>query len=115
MCGRVVHEAIANYISQIQWLIEWSGTPVDHFDLVIDGANDGQPVTFSFDPETGEWLGNSGLHSAGDKVIIGFSAHLVDGGHVDLTQEFIDYLGDDTITVRFPQEDSFGDCASPSP
>ena len=65
----------------------------------------------AFDPESGAWISQLGLRGTGDKEIVSLSAHLTDGSSVDLTGALREALGNPTLTVRFPQEDTFGVCA----
>jgi hypothetical protein len=68
-----------------------------------------------YDQVTGAWYAPLGLHEAGDKQIIEITAHPLDGPEIDVTDDLIDYFGSDTITVRSPEEDIFGDRCEDAP
>jgi hypothetical protein len=87
----------------------------DRIEIELLDANDDQPAVLELDPQTGEYVGYSGLHSPGSKSIVSVKAYYGANAVADLTQEFIDYLGSEEIIVRFPEEDSYGECAAPTP
>ena len=110
VCVRVKHDPIGQYVSYLDWLMYWYGYDVNHFELTIEGANNNAPVTLVYNPQTDGWVGQLGLFNAGAKPIGSLIAVLADGSTVDVTPRLVDYLGFDTFDVRFPQEDSFGNC-----
>lgn len=110
VCVRVHHQELEQFVSYMEWLMFWSGVDVDHFDLYIAGTNDDLPIRLDYDSSTGAWGAPVGLHGAGEKQIVSLIAHLPDGQEVDLTDDLIEYFGTDLLEVRFPQEDTFGEC-----
>jgi hypothetical protein len=111
VCVRVVHQPLEEFLSHMDWLIWMTGGEVHHFELTIEGANNGEPVVLTYDPVAQAWTGQVGLLSAGDKRILELVAYLNDGSTEDLTSELAPKLGgSDLLTVRYPQEDTFGDC-----
>ncbi|MEA2676013.1 MAG: hypothetical protein QOJ81_154 [Chloroflexota bacterium] len=109
-CVRVTHEALDTFVSYLDWSLLWSGVTVERFELTVIGANDDEPASLVYDPQSGSWDGQLGLHEAGSKTIVSLVGHAADGSTIDLTQEMIDAFGSDEFVVRFPEEDTFGDC-----
>jgi len=109
-CVRVEHSELGEFLSYLEWFLLWLGDSPEYFELIVRGANDGDPVTLEFDPGRGTWYGRLGLRGTGTKQIVSLVAHWPDGSTTDLTGEMIEAFGGDEIEVRYPQEDSYGDC-----
>jgi hypothetical protein len=117
LCARVEHTAWEEFVSYIQLgvgLHDWFGRDasevVDYIEILVSDTNDDEYEVLEYDAEYGFWLGYLGLHSAGSKTIVSVLVHWADGHVSDATEAFIEDLGSDTIDVRYPQEDDFGDC-----
>ena len=110
VCIRVVHEQVGEFVSYLDWFVAWTGFNVEFFEVTVIGANNGEPQRLDFESRSQAYEGLLGLHQKGDKRIVSVVAHMSDGSEVDLTEDMIDYFGSDEFTVRFPQEDEFGDC-----
>jgi hypothetical protein len=116
-CTRVRHVPLEDFVSYLEWgigLHEFLGEDprdlVDYIEITVIGANDDEPEVLEYDAELGFWLGFFGLRNAGAKTIVNVQVHWQDGSVSDATEAFIEDLGSDTLDVRFPQEDEFGDC-----
>jgi hypothetical protein len=109
-CVRVVHQAVGDFISYLDWYVYLLEEDIDYLEVVVQGANNDEPATLEFDSPTGAYYGILGLHSAGAKEIIRATLVLVDGTRIDVTDDLADALGGKRFVVRFPQEDSFGNC-----
>lgn len=114
-CIQVHHIKLGNFVSYLDVAMLWSGLSFDHLEATILGANDDKPGPLAYEPATGEWRGLFGLHEPGVVTITKVVAVLADGSTIDVTQDLIDFLATDALQVRYPQEDSFGSCPSPSP
>jgi hypothetical protein len=110
VCARVKHSGFGNFVSYIDWVMYWDGFDVDHFVLAIEGTNDDAPVILRYDPAGGDWTARLGLHAAGDKTITQLVAILADGTPIDITDALVELLQTDVLSVRYPQEDTFGVC-----
>jgi len=109
-CVRVVHQAVGDFISYLDWYVYLFEEDIDYLEVVVRGANNDEPVALEFDSPTGAYYGILGLHSAGAKEIVSPTLVLVDGTEIDVTDDLADALGGKRFIVRFPQEDSFGNC-----
>jgi hypothetical protein len=107
-CVRVVHQAVGDFISYLDWFVYLSEEDIDYLEVVVTGANNGEPAVLEFDSPSGAYHGILGLHGAGAKEILSATLVLVDGAEIDVTDELVDALGGKRFVVRFPQEDSFG-------
>lgn len=110
VCVRVYHEELEDFLSFLDWFIFWTGDDVDYFELTVLGANNDEWVRLEYSPVLGAWRAQLGLMEPGEKQITGLVAHLTNGQTVDLTPELIGAFGSEEFTVRFPQQDSLGDC-----
>jgi len=110
VCIRVVHQQVGEFVSYLDWFVAWTGFNFEYFEITVIGANNDEPERLEFESRSQAYEGVFGLHQKGDKRIVSVVAHLSDGSQVDLTEDMIDYFGSDEFTVRFPQEDEFGDC-----
>jgi hypothetical protein len=109
-CVRVVHQAVGEFISYLDWYMYMYEEDIDYLEVIVEGANNGEPVRLEYDSPSGAYYGILGLHAAGPKTILSATVHLVDGTLVDVTDDLIDALDGNTVHVRYPQEDSFGRC-----
>ena len=109
------HVKLDTFVSYLDFSMVWSAPGFDHLEATLLGANDDKPGLLDYQPETGEWRGLFGLHEPGVVTITKVLAVLADGSTIDVTQDLIDFLANDQLQVRYPQEDSFGSCPSPSP
>jgi hypothetical protein len=107
---RVVHEAVGVFISYLDWYVYLFDEDIDYLEVVVQGANNNEPAVLEFDSATGAYYGILGLHAAGAKEIISATLVLVDGTRIDVTDDLARALGGKSFTVRFPEEDNFGDC-----
>ena len=110
VCIRVVHEQVGEFVSYLDWFVAWADESFEYFEITVLGANNGEPQVLEFDSRWQAYHGLLGLDQAGDKRIVSVIGHLSDGSQIDLTEEMADYFGSDEFTVRYPAEDSFGDC-----
>lgn len=109
-CVRVVHQAVGDFISYLDWYVYMFEEDIAYLELVVEGANNGEPVTLEYDSPSGAYYGILGLHGSGEKRISSATLVLVDGTEIDVTDDLADALGGKRFLVRFPQEDSFGNC-----
>jgi hypothetical protein len=112
-CINVVHKPLRNFLSYLDMMLKVAGVhQVSWFEVVVKGANDDEPQRLEYDPEEEEWSGQLGLTSPGSKKIMRVVAHMIDGGAIDVTSDFLEDFPnqDGNFEVRFPQEDSFGVC-----
>jgi hypothetical protein len=109
LCARVVHREFGDFLSYIEWLMYWDDFDVHHFVVSIAGANNGSPVDLVYDPDGNFWGARLGLFNPGTKRIVSLAAVLDDGTVIDITDDAIEILGE-SMRVRYPQEDSFGNC-----
>lgn len=109
-CVRVVHQAVGDFISYLDWYMYMFEEDIDHLEVVVAGANNGDPVQLEYDSPSGAYHGILGLHGAGVKTIVSATLVLVDGTTIDVTDDLTDALGGKTLLVRVPQQDSFGSC-----
>ena len=98
-------------MSYLDWSLRWTGGNVVDFALTVKGANDDQPVLLKADQQVHGWRAVLGLHQAGQKTIVQLLAHLGNGTIADVTNQLTTALGGSTFTVRFPEQDTFGDCS----
>jgi hypothetical protein len=110
VCVRVVHQQLQEFVSYLDWFMWWTGAEIDYFELTVLGAGNDAPVRLEYDQQQGAWQADLGLKQAGEKSITRLVAHLTNGTTIDVTADLIAAFGKDTFTVRYPQEDSFGDC-----
>jgi hypothetical protein len=110
VCIRVVHDQVGQFVSYLDWFVWWTDFNVEYFEVTVIGANNGEPQRLEFESRSQAYEGLLGLHQAGDKRIVSVIARMSDGSEINLTQDLIDEFGSDEFTVRFPQEDEFGDC-----
>ena len=112
VCIEVVHDELEDFVSYLDFLLWFLGPPTDDFDyieVIIQGANDSQPRRLTIDAE-GVWGGQLGLRGAGAKSLVSVVAHRRDGTTLDLTETVADSIDGRDFTVRFPEEDRFGEC-----
>ena len=110
-CVIVVHKPLNQFVSYLDWSLRWTGGNVVDFALTVKGANDDQPVLLKADQQVHGWRAVLGLHQAGQKTIVQLLAHLGNGTIADVTNQLTTALGGSTFTVRFPEQDTFGDCS----
>lgn len=112
-CVRVVHQAVGDFISYLDWYVYLFEEDIAYLEVVVEGANNDEPAVLEFDSPSGAYHGILGLHGTGDKEIVSATLVLVDGTEIDVTDDLADALGGKRFRVRFPQEDRFGDaCAA---
>jgi hypothetical protein len=112
-CVRVFHEPIEDFLSYLDWAISIAapfGELVDHFELTMENVHDDEAVSLEFDPVSGTWRGLMGLHEPGPKDLVSLVAVLTDGTRIDLTEQLIEAFGSPFFNVRFPQQDTKGNC-----
>lgn len=109
-CVRVVHQAVGDFISYLDWYVYLSDEDIDYLEVVVEGANNDEPIDLQFDTASGAYYGILGLHAAGAKKILSATVVLEDGTEIDVTDDLAHALGGKTLVVRYPQQDSFGDC-----
>lgn len=114
VCVRVYHDELEDFLSFLDWFIWWTGDDVDSFEITVLGANNDESVLLEYSPVLGAWRAQLGLMEPGEKQITSLVAHMTNGQTVDLTPELIGAFGSEEFTVRFPQQDSFGDCPGSS-
>lgn len=109
-CVRVVHQAVGDFISYLDWYAYTFEEDIAYLELVVEGASNGEPVVLEYDSRSGAYRGILGLHGTGQKQIRSATLVLVDGTEIDVTDDLADALGGKRFLVRFPQQDSFGSC-----
>jgi hypothetical protein len=109
LCARVVHRQFGDFLSYIEWLMYWDGFDVHHFVVRIEGANNGAPLDLVYDTSGEFWGARLGLFNQGNKQIVSLAAVLDDGSVIDITEAATEILGE-SMRVRYPQEDTFGNC-----
>ncbi len=107
---RVVHQAVGDFVSYLDWYMYMFEENIAYLEVVVEGANNGEPVALEYDSPSGAYYGILGLHEAGNKEIVSATLVLVDGTAIDVTEDLADALGGKRFLVRVPQEDSFGTC-----
>lgn len=111
-CVRVVHQAVGDFLSYLDWYVYMFDEDIDFLEVVVEGANNGEPVALQFDSPSGAYYGILGLHAAGAKKISSATLVLLDGTEIDVTDDLANALGGKRLIVRFPQEDEFGNCSA---
>ncbi|HEY7599834.1 MAG TPA: hypothetical protein VH741_07905 [Candidatus Limnocylindrales bacterium] len=106
-----MHTAFGEFLSYLDFLLWLNGdTNVDYIEVIILGANNDQSERLELTPDEVYWRNRFGLHSPGDKNIQSVVVHFKDGSTFDITQWVTEDVGE-TLEVRYPEEDEFGDCS----
>lgn len=118
-CFRVVHTSLGDFASYLDAAIgfyddiaEDPGDLIEFIQVKVLGANDDDLWILHQDDVLSLFDDAAGLRGAGPKTIVSVEVFWRDGTVTDVTESVIEDLGSDTIEVRFPEEDEFGDCSN---
>lgn len=109
-CVRVVHQAVGDFVSYLDSYVYMYEEDIAYLEVIVEGANNGNPAVLEYDSPSGAYHGILGLHAAGAKKIIVATLVLADGSEIDVTDDLAAALGGKTLVVRYPQQDTFGTC-----